>query len=130
MTKTAINTQTAPTAIGPYSTAIKNGGWVFLSGQIALPAGSDGDSDLVGEEITTQARQVFKNIAAVAEASGGGLNDIVKLTVYLTDLRNFAVVNEMMTDFFTKPYPARATVEVSALPKNALIEIDAVMLID
>ena len=122
--KFSIKTPDAPQAIGPYSQAIKKGSLVFISGQIPLVPET---TELVGTDLAEQTHQVFKNLQSVAEASGGGLNDIVKLTIYLTDLSAFAIVNEIMTSYFIEPYPARATIEVSALPKSALVEVEAIL---
>ena len=122
--KLSIKTPDAPQAIGPYSQAIKKGSLVFISGQIPLVPGT---TELVGTDLAEQTQQVFKNLQTVAEASGGGLNDIVKLTIYLTDLSAFAIVNEIMASYFIEPYPARATIEISALPKSALVEIEAIL---
>ena len=119
-----IHTTAAPAAIGPYSQAIKSDGLVFLSGQIPLDPQS---MELVDGGIEAQTRQVFKNLTAVAEAAGGGLQHALKLTIYLTDLNDFAVVNGVMAEHFDEPYPARATIQVSALPKGAAVEIDAVI---
>jgi len=119
-----IQTSSAPEAIGPYSQAIKADQLVFLSGQIPLDPTT---MKLVGDDVETQARQVFANLAAVTTAAGGSLGQCCKLTIYLTDLENFAKVNDIMTQYFAKPYPARATVGISSLPKGALIEIDAIM---
>jgi len=124
--KLSINTPNAPQAIGPYSQAIKKDSLVFISGQIPLVPGA---TELVGADLTEQTHQVFKNLKSVAEASGGGLNDIVKLTIYLTDLSSFSTVNEIMASYFVEPYPARATIEVSALPKSALVEVEAILAI-
>jgi reactive intermediate/imine deaminase len=124
MAKQIIHTDRAPAAIGPYSQAVRVGDTVYLSGQIPLMPGS---GELVTGDIQTQARQVFANLAAVAEAAGGGLGDIVKLNIFLTDLGHFPLVNEVMAEIFTKPYPARAAIGVAALPKGAEIEMDAVM---
>jgi reactive intermediate/imine deaminase len=124
MAKTVIQTANAPHAIGAYSQAIRTGGTVYLSGQIALVPSS---MELVSSDIQAQIRQVFDNLQAVATASGGALKDAVKLTVYLCDLRHFPAVNDMMAEFFTPPYPARATVQVAALPRGALVEIDAIL---
>lgn len=124
MAKVIINTDKAPAAIGPYSQAVKVGTTVYMSGQIPLlPA----TMEMVSDDFRAQAEQVFKNLAAVCEAAGGELQDMVKLQIYLTDLGQFAIVNEVMSSFFTMPYPARAAIEVSALPKGAQIEIDGVM---
>ena len=122
--KLSIKTPDAPQAIGPYSQAIKKGSLVFISGQIPMVPGT---TELVGTDLAEQTHQVFKNLQSVAEASGGGLNDIVKLTIYLTDLSAFAIVNEIMASYFIEPYPARATIEVSALPKSALVEVEAIL---
>ncbi len=119
-----VHSNTAPQAIGPYSQAIKAGSIVFLSGQIPL---NPETMELVSDDVAAQTHQVFKNLIAVAEAAGGGLANIVKLTIYLTDLGDFAVVNEIMAGYFNEPYPARATIQVSALPKGSAVEIDAVL---
>jgi reactive intermediate/imine deaminase len=126
MNRTAISTTDAPEAIGPYSQAVKVNNTVYLSGQIPLQPETGA---LVSGDLTVQARQVFNNLAAVAQASGGKLSDVVKLTIYLTDLQHFSTINELMAGYFSPPYPARATVAVAALPKGAQIEIDAVMVI-
>ena len=119
-----IQTENAPAAIGPYSQAIKTKGLVFLSGQIPL----DPTSMMVVEGgIEQQAHQVFKNLTAVANASGSSINNAIKLTIYLTDLEDFSIVNKVMKEYFSSPYPARATIQVSALPKNVNIEIDAIL---
>ncbi|MFV2089545.1 MAG: Rid family detoxifying hydrolase [Pseudomonadales bacterium] len=122
--KRPINTTAAPAAIGTYSQAIEVPGLVFLSGQIPLDPES---MVLVSDHIEAQTEQVFKNLAAIAAAAGGGLNDMVKLTVYLEDLDNFAIVNEVMARHIDAPYPARAAIGVAALPKGAVVEIDAIM---
>jgi len=119
-----VHSNAAPHAIGPYSQAIKAGSMVFLSGQIPL---NPETMELVADDVAAQAHQVFKNLIAVAEAAGGGLANTVKLTIYLTDLGDFAVVNEIMAGYFNEPYPARATIQVSALPKGSAVEIDAVL---
>ena len=126
MTRTAISTDTAPQAIGAYSQAIRAGNTVYLSGQIPLDPVS---MTLVSTDIEPQIDQVFRNLAAVAAAAGGSLDDAVKLTVYLVDLGHFPQVNEAMTRVFKAPYPARATVQISALPKGALVEVDAVLVL-
>ena len=123
---TPISTDQAPAAIGPYSQAIKAGSTVFLSGQIPLDPKTQ---DIVSDEFAAQAQQVFANIDAVAQAAGGKLADIVKLTVYLVDLGQFAQVNEIMSSYFVEPYPARAAIEVAALPRGVQIEIDAIMVL-
>jgi reactive intermediate/imine deaminase len=123
MTLTAISTSSAPAAIGPYSQAVRAGDTVYLSGQIAL----DPATLQLVEGFENQARRVFDNLLAVASASGGDFRNVVRLTIYLTDLGNFPKVNEIMAAYFTGPYPARATVGVAALPRGAAVEIDAVM---
>ena len=121
--KQPIHTAAAPQAIGTYSQAIRCGDVVYLSGQIGL----DPATMQMVDGIEAQIHRVFENLKAVAEASGGGLKDIVKLNVYLTDLKNFARVNEIMATYFQPPYPARAAVGVASLPRGALIEIDAIL---
>jgi reactive intermediate/imine deaminase len=125
--KRTISTPNAPAAIGPYSQAVASGSLVFLSGQIPLDPQTQ---TLPHQSIEDQARQVFRNLAAVAQAAGGDLDDAVKLTIYLVDLGQFQAVNEVMTEFFREPYPARATVGVAALPRGAGIEVDAIMVLD
>ena len=125
MAKEIIHTGNAPSAIGAYSQAVKIDNTVYLSGQIPLDPKTMELAEGIGEQI----KQVFKNLAAVASAAGGGLNDIVKLNVYLKDLENFSLVNEIMTGYFEKPYPARAAIGVAALPKNAEVEMDAIMVL-
>ena len=124
MVKQAIYTANAPEAIGAYSQAIKVGQTVFISGQIPLEPGT---MNIVDEDIRAQTHRVFNNLAAVAREGGGNLDDVVKLTVFLTDLRHFSVVNEVMAEHFNPPYPARAAVGVAALPKGVPIEIDAIV---
>ena len=124
--KTIISTVKAPSAIGVYSQAVKVGNTVYLSGQIPLVPKS---MTMVEGEFQTQAEQVFENLKAVCVAAGGGLQNIVKLNIYLTDLSNFDTVNSVMSEYFNKPYPARAAIGVSQLPKGALIEADGVMVI-
>jgi len=119
-----VHSDSAPAAIGPYSQAIKAGPLVFLSGQIPLDPKS---MEIVSDDIAAQTHQVFKNLIAVADAAGSSLSNAAKLTIYLTDLGDFAVVNEIMAGYFSEPYPARATIQVSALPKGARVEIDAVL---
>ncbi|MFT5842688.1 MAG: 2-iminobutanoate/2-iminopropanoate deaminase [Pseudohongiellaceae bacterium] len=119
-----VHSNSAPAAIGPYSQAIKAGSMVFLSGQIPLDPKS---MEIVSDDVAAQTHQVFKNLIAVAEAAGGSLSNAAKLTIYLTDLGDFAVVNEIMAGYFSEPYPARATIQVSALPKGARVEIDAIL---
>jgi len=122
--KLIISTPAAPAAIGPYSQAVRVGDTVYLSGQIALDPAT---MNLVEGGIESQTRRVLDNLSAVAAASGGSLDNCVKLTIYLTDLANFNVVNSTMQAYFNDPYPARATVQVSALPRQALVEIDAIL---
>ena len=121
--KIPISTERAPAAIGTYSQAIRCGEMIFLSGQIPLDPAT---MELVTEEPAAQIHQVFRNLAAVCEAAGGSLSDIVRLSVYLTDLGHFAMVNEVMAEYFSEPYPARAAIGVAALPLNALVEMDAI----
>ncbi len=122
--KQPISTEAAPAAIGTYSQAIASAGLVFLSGQIPLDPST---MTLVSEDVAEQTHQVFRNLAAVAEAAGGSLADLVKLTVYLTDLGDFATVNEVMAEHVPTPYPARAAVGVAALPRGAAVEIEGIM---
>ena len=124
--RAVINTPKAPEAIGPYSQAIKVGNTVWLSGQIPLVPGT---MELVSGDITAQARQVFSNLAAVAEAAGGSLNNAVKINISLTSLADFAAVNEVMAGMLKEPYPARACVQVAALPRDADIEVEAILVI-
>ncbi|MDT8428089.1 MAG: RidA family protein [Pseudomonadales bacterium] len=123
-TKTPVSTTAAPAAIGPYSQAIRTGNLVFLSGQIALDPTT---MELVEGGIEAQTLRVFKNLQAVAEAAGGSLDHAVRITIFLTDLADFAIVNDIMKSYFNAPYPARATVQVAALPRGAGVEIDAVL---
>ena len=125
MAKTIISTAGAPAAIGTYSQAVKAGDTVYLSGQIGL----DPVSGTLVDGIDAQIMRVFDNLQAVAEAAGGSLADVVKLNVFLTDLGNFAKVNETMARYFQQPYPARAAVGVASLPRGALVEADAVMVL-
>ena len=125
MAKTIISTPNAPAAIGTYSQAVKVGDTVYLSGQIGL----DPASMQMVDGIDAQIVRVFDNLKAVAEASGGSLADVVKLNVFLTDLSNFAKVNEIMAKYFSQPFPARAAVGVKELPRGALVEADGVMFI-
>jgi reactive intermediate/imine deaminase len=124
MPRNSIATNNAPQAIGSYSQAIKTGNIVYLSGQIPLMPET---MELISDDFNGQLHQVFKNLDAVALATGGTLDDIVKLTIYLTDLQHFPIVNEIMPKYFTSPYPARAAIGVSQLPKNALVEIEAIL---
>ena len=127
MTKKAIHTDDAPAAIGTYSQAIDANGLVFLSGQIPLDPAT---MEVVDGDFETRARRVFDNLAAVAAAAGGSLDDVVKLTVFLTDLGNFATVNAVMEDYFHQPFPARAAVGVASLPKGVDVEADAILFLD
>lgn len=127
MDKRKINSTHAPKAIGPYSQAIQIGNWVYCSGQIAL---NPKTMTITAANFSAEATQVFANLQAVCQAAGGTLDNIVKLTIYLTDLIHFPIVNEMMIKLFKEPFPARATIQVSALPKAAKIEVDAVMVVD
>jgi len=124
MTKKIIFTERAPKAIGPYSQAVSAGGFTFVSGQVAI---NPETGDLMNSSIKDQAEQVIKNLKAICEEANGSLADIVKLTIYITDMNDFAVVNETMQKYFSEPYPARATVEVSALPLGVNVEMDAVL---
>ncbi len=126
MPRTVINTENAPAAIGTYSQAVKAGNTVYMSGQIPL----DPKTMELVEGFEAQTVQVFENLKAVAEAAGGSLQDIVKLNIYLTDLGNFATVNEVMSRYFQQPYPARAAIGIAALPKAAQVEMDAVLVLE
>lgn len=126
MTKSIIHTEQAPAAIGPYSQAVKVAQTVYFSGQIPLVPNT---GVLIEGSIDAQSRQVFENLKAVCVASGGTLADIVRVGIYLTDLADFAVVNAVMAEYFQAPYPARSTIQVSALPKAAQVEIDAIMVL-
>lgn len=126
MKRETIRTSAAPKAIGSYSQAVRAGDTVYLSGQIPLIPES---MELIQGGVRAQMEQVFRNLSAVAEAAGGSLSDIVKLTVYLVDLRHFPVVNEVMPEYFDEPYPARAAVGIAELPKGAQVEIDAVLVL-
>ena len=119
-----ISTSKAPAAIGPYSQAVKVGNTVWLSGQIPLHPET---MEIVEGDITAQAEQVFRNLAAVAEAAGGSLDDSVKINISLTDLGDFGAVNAVMESFFAEPYPARACVQVAALPRGVSVEIEAIL---
>lgn len=126
MSRTAIHTDRAPKAIGPYSQAIRSGNTVYLSGQIGLDPAT---GELVKGGIEAEARRVFDNLKAVAETAGQGLPQVVRLTVYLVDLGDFSRLNEVMAEYFHAPYPARATVGVASLPCSAGVEVDAVMVV-
>jgi len=124
MSKQSIHSDKAPAAIGTYSQAIQSGDLVFLSGQIPLDPAT---MDVVDGDFEARARRVFDNLRAVAEAAGGSLDQVVKLTIFLTDLGNFATVNSVMEDYFQQPYPARAAVGVASLPKGVDVEADAIL---
>ena len=124
MQREIISTDKAPQAIGTYSQAVKVGYTVYLSGQIPLVPET---MELVGSDIEKQIRQVFDNLTEVANAAGGSLNDVAKLNVFLTDLSHFPVVNQVMAEYFSEPYPARAAIGVAQLPKEATVEMDAIM---
>lgn len=123
MTRSIVSTQNAPAAIGTYSQAVRAGDTLYLSGQIGL----DPATGQLVEGIENQIHRVFGNLKAVSEGAGASLGDVVKLTVYLTDLTNFTRVNEAMAKHFSQPYPARAVVGVASLPRNALVEADAIV---
>lgn len=126
MSKTIIHSDFAPAAIGPYSQAVRVGQTVYLSGQIPLQAST---GTLLEGDIEAQTRQVFENMKAVCSAANGSLADIVRVGIYLTDLADFAVVNAVMAEYFQAPYPARSTIQVSALPRGANVEVDAVLVL-
>jgi reactive intermediate/imine deaminase len=125
MTKDVIHSPDAPAAIGPYSQAIRAGNTVYLSGQIGL----DPKTGTMVAGLEAQAHQVFRNLRAIAVAAGGGLDDVVKLSVLVVDLGDFVKVNEIMATYFKQPYPARATYQVSALPRGGLIEVEAIVVL-
>ena len=127
MAKEIINTDQAPQAIGTYSQAVKVNNTVYLSGQIPLEPST---MQLVDGDIKASIHQVFRNLQAVANAAGGSLADIAKLNIFLTDLSNFAAVNEVMAEYFTQPYPARAAIGVAQLPKDAPVEMDCILELD
>ncbi len=122
--RTIISTDKAPAAIGPYSQAVKVGDTVYLSGQIALDPQT---KNMIAGDVVAQATQVFRNLLAVSEAAGGSLDDAVKVNISLTDLNDFARVNDVMKTFFQEPYPARACVQVAALPRGAAVEIEIIL---
>ncbi len=124
MTREVIRTKQAPAAIGPYSQAVKNGDTVYLSGQIPLDPTT---MTVVPGDIAEQAHRVFRNLRAVCEAAGGSLDGVLKLTIYMTDLGNFATVNQVMAEYFREPFPARATIGVASLPLGVAIEVEAVL---
>lgn len=127
MTKTSVYTRQAPEPIGPYSQAIKLNNLVFISGQIAI---NPETNELDVNSISDQAYRVFNNLTAICQQAGGSLQDIVKLNLYFTDLADFTIVNNIMQEFFSEPYPARAAVQVSALPKNVNFEAEAILAIN
>ena len=127
MSREIIHTDNAPKAIGTYSQAVKVGSTVYLSGQIPLVPAT---MEMVSDDFAEQAQQVFKNLSAVCEAAGGSLQQMAKVNIFLTDLGQFAVVNEIMSQHFQEPYPARAAIEVAGLPKGSQIEIDGVLELD
>jgi 2-iminobutanoate/2-iminopropanoate deaminase len=122
--KKQVNTSLAPAAIGPYSQGVIAGNLLFVSGQIPL---NPADGSLVSDSLESQANQVFENLRAIIQEAGTSFEHVLKLTIYLTDLENFAAVNKVMENYFNEPYPARATVEVSRLPKDVEVEIDAIV---
>ena len=126
MSRSIIHTEQAPAAIGPYSQAVRVGDTVYLSGQIPLLPSTGA---MLEGAIDAQARQVFENMQAVCAAAGGSLADIARLGIFLTDLGDFAVVNAVMAEYFSAPYPARSTVQVSALPRGAQVEVDAILVL-
>lgn len=126
MPRQIITTEHAPAAIGPYSQAVRAGDTVYFSGQIPLDPAS---GNVVEGDVTAQAHRVFKNLVAVAQAAGGSLAQFVRVGIYVTDLANFAAVNAVMAEYFQAPYPARSTIEVSALPKGVQVEVDAIMVL-
>jgi reactive intermediate/imine deaminase len=126
MPRIPVRTDAAPAAIGPYSQAVRAGGTVFLSGQIPLDPAS---GQLVTGDIAAEAKQVFANLRAVCAAAGGSFDDVVRVGIYLTDLGDFAAVNAAMAEAFAEPYPARSTIQVSALPRGARVEVDAVLVL-
>ena len=127
MSREIISTTKAPAALGPYSQAVRVDNTVYISGQIPLIPET---MEIIQGDFDNHARLVFNHLKSIAEQAGGDLNAIVKVNIYLTDLTNFPIVNEVMAEFFSQPYPARAAVQVSALPKGAMIEADAVMIIE
>ena len=127
MSREVIHTELAPAAIGTYSQAVRTGNTVYLSGQIPLLPGT---MELIQGEFADRVEQVFRNLAAVANAAGGSLGHIAKLNIYLTDLANFASVNQIMAEYFEQPYPARAAIGVSELPKGVDVEMDAILVLD
>ncbi len=126
MTRSIVQTDRAPAAIGPYSQAVRAGDTVYLSGQIPLVPAT---GEVLDGDFEALTRQVFDNLVAVAEAAGGSLNDLVKLNIFLTDLGHFQTVNNIMAEYFTEPYPARAAIQVAALPKGVPVEMDGILVL-
>ena len=124
MSRSTIHTENAPAAIGTYSQAIKVRSTVYLSGQIPLDQKT---MEMQSKNFATETHQVFKNLSSVAEAAGGSLRDVVKLNIYMIDFGNFAELNEIMSEYFSEPYPARVAVQVAALPKGAAVEMDGII---
>jgi len=122
-----VKTSNAPAALGPYSQAVRSGDNLYLSGQVPLDPAT---GKLVDGDISAQARRVFDNLRAVLEAAGASFGDVVRVGIYLTDLKNFTAVNAVMAEYCKEPYPARSTIEVSGLPRGAEVEIDAVLVLD
>ncbi len=127
MSRIAIHSDRAPAAIGPYSQAVRSGNTVYLSGQTPLDPAT---GQLVEGDISVQARRVFDNLKAVCAAAGGSFDGVVRAGIYLTDLGNFAAVNAVMAEYFSQPYPARSTIEVTGLPRGAQVEVDLVLVLD
>jgi reactive intermediate/imine deaminase len=127
MARIPISTEHAPAAIGPYSQAVRMGNAVYLSGQIPLDPAS---GQLLSADIGSEARRVFDNLKAVCAAAGGDFGQVARVGIYLTDLADFAAVNAVMAEYFSAPYPARSTIQVSALPRGARVEVDAVLVLD
>ena len=126
MARTIISTDAAPAAIGTYSQAVRVGNTVYISGQIPLDPAT---KEMVAGDMEAQVRRVFENLKAIANAAGGSLADAVRVTIYLTDLGHFALVNKVMSEYFAQPYPARAAIGVAALPKGAAVEMDCVLVL-
>ena len=124
MARTIISTAAAPAAIGTYSQAVRAGNTVYISGQIPLDPAT---KELVGGDMEAQVRRVFENLRAIAAAAGGSLNAAVRVTIFLTDMANFATVNKVMAEYFSEPYPARAAVGVASLPRGAAVEADCIL---
>lgn len=127
MSRKNVVTDQAPAAVGPYSQGVVAGGWVITAGQVALDPAT---GELIGADAATQAERALRNVAAILDAAGSGLDHVVRTTVYLTDMDDFAAVNKVYATFFREPFPARACVQVSRLPVGALVEIDAIATVD